>query len=52
MEEQHLRGKCDYIENILHGICGAASWEEHKLMILNPEYGDMNRVHHINGDQP
>jgi|SRR6266850_1693394 len=52
IEEQHLRGKCDYIENILHGPIGGAPWEEYKLMIYNPEFGDFNRVLHLDGDQP
>jgi hypothetical protein len=52
IEEQHLRGKCDYIENLLHGPIGGAPWEEYKLLIYNPSYGDFNRVLHLDGDQP
>ena len=44
-----FEGKCDFIENILHGVIGDSPWEKHRLMIYNPIHGDMTRVHHLDG---
>jgi len=43
------RGKCDFIENIIHGIIANSPWEEFKTGIYNPVDGDMFRVSHLDG---
>lgn len=49
LNEKYLVGKCDFIENIVHGIVGQAPWEEFKLGIFNPLGGDMMRCYHLDG---
>jgi hypothetical protein len=45
----HCEGKCDFIENIMHGVVANAPWEEFKCGIYNPVDGDMMRVRHLDG---
>lgn len=47
------QGKCDYIENLLHGTCQAGSWEDWKMAIYNPLEGATTQtIRHLDGDQP
>jgi len=48
INDLYLKGKTDYIENIM---VGHESFE-HRLGILNPCTGDMMRCRHLDGDQP
>ncbi len=49
MYERHLSNKVEFIEEVLHGIIGQAPWEEYKLSIYNPSYGDLYRCLHLDG---
>lgn len=42
-------GKCDFIENIVHGIVANSPWEEFRCGIFNPAGGDMMKVRHLDG---
>ena len=42
-------GKCDFIENVIHGIVASAPWDDWKTAIYNPADGDMMRVRHLDG---
>ena len=41
--------KCDFIENIVHGVVANSPWEEYRCGIYNPAEGDMMRVRHLDG---
>ena len=46
----HCLHRTDMIENIMHGLCAGAAWEEYKLTIYNPEWnGSMCVVTHLDG---
>ncbi len=43
-------GPRDMIENLMHGPCASAEWEEYKLCIYNPEWnGSMSVITHLDG---
>lgn len=42
-------GKCDFIENLLHGVVAHAPWSEWRTAIFNPVHGDMMRCRHLDG---
>jgi hypothetical protein len=47
---KHLAGKCDYIENIMHGPTYSGGWDAFKLCIYDPENeGTMQMVTHLDG---
>lgn len=48
-ERFNFAGRVDFIEEALHGPISQASWEEYKLAIFNPEYGDFARCLHLDG---
>ncbi len=48
----YCKGQCDYIENVMHGVCQAGPWEDWKMAIYNPiEGATMQTVCHLDGDQ-
>src|SRR6267154_387225 len=43
-------GQTDMIENIMHGPCASAEWEEYRLCIYNPiDCATMKRLTHLDG---
>ena len=44
-----VAGKCDFVENIIHGIVANSPWDEYKTGIYNPPGGDMMRIQHLDG---
>jgi hypothetical protein len=42
-------GKCDFIENLVHGTVGSSLWEEFRCAIYNPAGGDMMKCAHLDG---
>lgn len=48
-ENGTLANRIDFIEEALHGIISQSPWEQFRLGIYNPSYGDFYRCLHLDG---